>query len=146
MGDEVYIYLSVFVTGLLGIWKAVPVGFALGLNPVWIYGLTVSGATVAALILFWFGEWFRKMLYRKKGNKPPSKKEGRAGRLFEKYGTPGLGFIGTLLIGPNATLLIGFLLVTSRKKLLWWTIAGIWVWTLVLTLMAASGIALFKSI
>ncbi|MCB2222478.1 MAG: small multi-drug export protein [Bacteroidetes bacterium] len=140
-----YSYAIVFATGLLGIWKAVPVGFALGLNPLWIYALTTLGATVAVLILYFFGEQLRRIIYRGK-DKNPSKKESRVRRLLEKYGTAGLGFFGTFLIGPNATILIGLIVVPSRKLLLLWTIAGIIFWTMALTFLAFSGIEVYKLI
>jgi hypothetical protein len=140
-----YSYAIVFATGLLGIWKAVPVGFALGLNPVWIYILTASGATGAVVTLYFFGEQIRSVLHLSK-IRNSSKKESRLRLLLKKFGTAGLGFLGTFLIGPNATILIGLIIVPSRKSLLLWTIIGILFWTLILTLLAISGIEVYKLI
>ena len=143
MAEHLAEYLSVFLMGLLGIWKAIPLGFAFGLNPVLIYLATTLGALVSALVIYFFGDWVRKILKQKAKNKP-GKKSGKAENLFQKYGAPGLGFLGTLLIGPNATLLLGLLIVKSAKHLLIWTLIGITVWSAVLTATAASGIELFK--
>ncbi len=140
MSGELYQFLIVFATGLLGIWKAVPVGFALGLDPVWIYLFTVLGAIVAALIIFFFGDAVRKFLQKRKKSE---KKETRARHLFNKYGTAGLGFLGCVIMGPNMTLVIGLILVRSPRKLLWFTIAGIVFWSLVLTVTASLGLNLF---
>jgi membrane protein DedA with SNARE-associated domain len=128
--------ILVFLTGLLGIWKAVPVGFAFGLPPYWIWFLTTSGASVAAIIIYYFGSKIRQYIERKR--KKPFKEgaQRRIYKLLDKYGTPGLGFLGTLLMGPNMTMLFGITLVPSPLKLLIWTLAGISFWTLVLVLAA----------
>jgi len=143
MNESIYALTGVFATGMLGIWKAVPVGFALGINPWFIFLLTAGGATTSAVVLYFFGENIRK-LFIKKNHK--SKKENRAQRLFNKYGTAGLGFLGCLLMGPNMTLIVGLILVKSPRVLFLWTMAGIIIWTLVLTLMAKAGVYLFVNL
>lgn len=130
--------------GLLGIWKAVPLGFAIGIAPFKIFFATISGALTSALIIYFFGDWVRKVL-KNRFNRKPSKRNSRANQLLQKYGTMGLGFLGTLIIGPNATLLVGLLLVESAKKLLLWTVIGIICWSFVLTWLTAGGIEIFQS-
>jgi membrane protein DedA with SNARE-associated domain len=142
--NTVYPFVLVYLTGLLGIWKAVPVGFLFGLHPLGTWLFTVLGATTAVFILYFFGTRIRTFLERKR--KKPFKKSAqhRAVRLMDKYGTAGLGFFGVLLMGPNLTLLIGIALVSSPRKLLVWTLAGILVWTLGLTLTAHLGIDIIQ--
>lgn len=67
-------------------------------------------------------------------------------QLFEKYGAPGLGLVGCLLLGPNLTILTGVVIVHSPRKLLCWTIAGILIWSLVLTLIAVFSVDLFHQL
>ena len=141
--DELYACLIVFVTGMLGIWKAVPAGIVLEVPPLWIFVFTTGGALLAAVLLYFFGEVIRKQFFSKYQQGSATKKGKRARRLFEKYGLPGLGFFGTLLLGPNITLIIGLVIVQNRKQLLLWTMAGIVIWTFVLTFTAGLGITLF---
>jgi len=74
----------------------------------------------------------------KRENIKNRRKEARASKLLEKYGVFGLGFIGTLLMGPQMTIVLGLLIVKSHKKLLYWTLVGIIVWSLG-TIGAAGG-------
>ena len=141
-----YAYLITYLTGIFGIWKAVPVGLALQLNPLMIWLMTTLGAVTAVLILFFFGKKIRNYFQSKKPKIKSPKKEARANRLFEKYGTAGLGFLGCLFMGPNMTIIIGLLIVKSQKQLLFWTLAGIAVWSLVLTVLGVFSIELFNKL
>lgn len=141
-----YHSLLVFLTGMLGIWKAVPVGFALGEQPFLVWLFTSLGAASAAVILYFFGNWIRTLLSRWKKHTTRKKRDHRAARLLEKYGTAGLGLLGCLLIGPNMTMLLGLVLVKSPEKLLFWTIAGILLWTFALTILAVFSIDLFNQL
>ena len=143
MQGIVYNSLLIFLTGMLGIWKAVPVGFALGATPVLTFLMTSMGAISSAIILYFFGNQVREYLKKRRKKERSGKKNARAIYLFEKYGTAGLGVLGCLLMGPNMTMLIGLVIVKSPLKLLYWTIGGILVWTLALTLTAWLSIDLF---
>lgn len=136
-------YILIFLTGMLGIWKAVPVGVAFGADPFGIWLMTTLGATAAVIILYFFGNRIRDYLTRKRRGRQKSRKNRRAAHLFEKYGTPGLGLLGCLLMGPNMTMLIGLVIVKSPIKLLYWTICGIVVWSLAITLLAMLSVDLF---
>jgi len=138
-----YSYIAIYLAGLFGIWKAVPVGFVTGANPAMIWLMTTLGATSAVIILYFFGNRIREYLSRKL---KINKKQTRAGRLLDKYGAAGLGFFGCLLMGPNLTILTGLVIVNSPKKLLFWTVAGIVIWSLVLTLLGVFSIDLFMEI
>jgi len=146
LDETVYKEILVFLTGILGIWKAIPVGLLLKVNPLLIFLLTSLGAITGALILFFFGNRIRNVILRKKNRKGLLTREKRAGRLLESYGTPGLGFLGCLVMGPNLTILIGLALVKSPLKFLYWTLAGILVWSLVITIIAVYSIELFHKI
>jgi membrane protein DedA with SNARE-associated domain len=138
--------VAIFLMGLLGIWKAVPVGFALGAAPAVTWLMTSLGAVVSAVILFFFGDRIRRYLSKRRKKPRNTKKSERAERLMERYGTAGLGLLGCLLMGPNMTMLVGLVIVRSPRKLLYWTIAGILIWTLALTILAVLSIDLFLRI
>jgi membrane protein DedA with SNARE-associated domain len=146
MLNSIYPYVIVFITGMAGIWKAVPVGVAFQLNAVETWISTSAGASVAVFILYFFGKKIRDAIMRKLQKKKNSKKEARASKLLEQYGVAGLGFIGTLLMGPNMTLIIGLIITKSHKKLFYWTLIGIAVWSLALSLLAGASLELFQKL
>jgi len=131
---------------MLGIWKAVPVGLAFNIHPLGIWLTTSAGAAASVLILYFFGKQLREYILKKRQRIKNRKKEARASRLLEKYGVFGLGFIGTLLMGPIMTIVLGLIIVQSHKKLLNFTIIGIFFWTLVLTYLGYGGLSLFRSV
>ena len=135
--------ILLYLTGMLGIWKAVPVGFAVGAEPVVTWLTTSLGAITSAIILYFFGSRIKEYLDSRRKKERSRKKESRAVRLFDRYGTAGLGFLGCLLMGPNMTILIGLVIVKEPRKLLRWTIAGIIVWTLALVILGLVSIDLF---
>lgn len=145
MNESIISFLITLGTGLFGIWKAVPVGFTLGIHPLAVYLATAAGAVLAVLIIYFFDEGIRKYILGNRVNKR-EKRLNRGKKILEKYGAPGLGFFGCLLMGPNMTLVVGLLIVTSRKVLLLWTIIGILVWTAVLVALAATGINLARDL
>lgn len=146
MQASYYTYLIIFLTGMLGIWKAVPIGFAFGSNPFAVWLLTVLGAIGAVLVIYFFGNKIRNFINKKKKAPRQEKRQARARQLFEKYGEAGLGLIGTLIMGPNMTLLVGLIIVPRPRKLLYFTILGILLWTFVLTVIAVISIDFFHRI
>ncbi len=43
------------------------------------------------------------------------KKQGKVRRLFEKYGCPGLGLIGTLFMGQPFVMILGMIVVNAKQ-------------------------------
>jgi membrane protein DedA with SNARE-associated domain len=142
--DYLYKAISVFVMGMLGIWKSVPLGFVLKMPPVLIFMMSALGSVCAVLILYFFGNQIKVFFTRKKKDRKPSKKTVKAQKIFEKYGSAGLGLLGTLFLGPNLTIVLGLALVKSQKVFLWWTISGAILWSLVLTIFGFYGLELFQ--
>jgi len=139
-----YQLILIFLTGMLGIWKAVPLGLAFSINPVLIWLLTSAGASFSVFILYFFGKQIREYIIKKRESITNKGKEARAKQLLEKYGVFGLGFIGTLLMGPQMIIILGLIIVKSPTKLLYWTLSGIFVWSLVLTYLGVGGIDLVQ--
>lgn len=139
-------YVLIFLMGMLGIWKAVPFGLLLKAPPVAIFFMTSMGAAAGVLILFFFGGKIRNFVLRRRSVKHKNARENSAAKLFAKYGVAGLGFLGCLIMGPNMTIILGMVAVKSQKKLLYWTLAGVIVWSMLLTLIAVISIDLFKKI
>jgi len=129
---------SVFGTGLLELWAAIPLGFALGLPAVVTGVLSAASSIVSAAIVMYLGGSLRTWLLRRMEKK--GKKQGRIGRIWEKYGIVGLGFLSPLLTGAPLGAAIGISLGANPGKLLWWMTIGIVVWTILLTAAVELGI------
>jgi len=142
MKDLFIIYLA----GMTGIFKAIPVGIMLQAQPFMIALMTALGGLTAAAVLYQFGGWMKQMLNKKKVGKRLDKREERTRRLYSKYGIIGLGIFGTLLLGLHITIILGLIVVKAKKKLLVWTTMGILLWSSVITIAAANGLELFEKI
>lgn len=139
-----YPLVLIFLTGMLGIWKAIPVGLAFNTNPLLIWLMTSAGASVSVLVLYFFGKKIREWVIRRRERITNKGKEARAKQLLKKYGVFGLGFMGTLFMGPQMTIILGLIIVKSHVKLLYWTIAGIIVWSFIITYLGVGGINLVQ--
>ena len=133
----------VFSIGILGIWKSIPVGLVMEMNPVWIASMTILGASLGILIIYFIGTNIKKYLRKMMKESSIEKKESRLHKLFNQYGVYGLGLLGTLIIGPNMTMALGIAFVNKPRILLLWTFFGIVIWSSVLTLLGDFGINLF---
>ena len=136
----------IFLTGLLGVWKAIPAGLALGCNAFTIMLMTAAGALIAIVIIYLLGSKVKAWILKRLKKGKSEKKKGRLNRLFEKYGIPGMGILGTLLLGPNMTMAMGMIIVKNEKALLLWTGLGIIIWTTVLTLIGTYSVEFFTEI
>jgi membrane protein YqaA with SNARE-associated domain len=138
--------LIIYLAGMTGIFKAIPLGIMLQASPVWIALMTAFGGLTAAAILYRFGGWMQQMMKKKSNRTGLDKREERTRRLYSKYGIIGLGIFGTLLLGLHITIILGLIVVKAKKKLLVWTTVGILLWSSVITAAAASGLELFEKI
>lgn len=133
----------VFLIGILGIWKSIPVGLVMRLDPLWICVATILGATVGILIIYMLGTRVRTYLGKWMKESSLAKKESRLIRLFNKYGIHGLGVLGTLFMGPNMTMAIGLTIAYKPWVLFLWTLVGTIIWSIALTYVGFLGISLF---
>jgi len=144
--DEFYKAFLIFITALTGIWKAVPLGFILKAHPSIIFFATAAGGLLSVLVLYFSGNKIKTLILGKNAKTNESKKALRAKRIFDRFGAPGLGILGTLLFGQIVTVLLGLLLVKSQKQFLLWVIVGTVLSSLALTLFGTYSIELFLKI
>lgn len=119
--------LAAFSLGML--WVAVPMGLAMGLNPLLVACVSIPCSILGASCMIWLirplREWVRKRYSERN-------KRGHLRlifRIWRKAGLPGLGILGPLVVGPPPTMAVGLLLGANPAKLLAWTSAGILLWT-----------------
>ncbi|MCF8336206.1 MAG: hypothetical protein K9H65_06360 [Bacteroidales bacterium] len=144
--ENLWVQIStVFIVGATGIWKGVPAGLAINAHPVITAGFTALGSIAVVLALFFSGKSFKEWILKRYGREKLKKKEGRFSRLMDRYGVAGIGLIGCGVIGPILSTLFGLILVRETKRLLVSLIAGIILWSSLLTVLGEMGVRLFQN-
>jgi hypothetical protein len=131
--------LIIFLTGMIGVTKAIPVGIALRTPPLLVFLMTVCGAYTAAAAIYTGHGWIGRLLAAHADGNRMKKRKKRIHVLASKYGIAGLGIIGTVLFGANVTFLLGLAVVDRKKTLAVWVAAGIALWAAVVTAAGTVG-------
>ncbi len=135
---------AIYLAGITGLYKGVPVGIALKAHPVIITAFTALGSITAVLILYYSGESFKKWITKRIGEDKLEKKKNNFTFWMDRHGTMGLGLIVTGLIGPIVTILLGMTLVRDTGRLLFFVIIGIIIWSAGLTTLGVLGVSIVK--
>ncbi len=143
MENILFRILSIYLVGITGIWKAIPVGLALKSHPVETASFTALGSITAVLALYYFGEAVKKWVMKKWSKEKLEGKKGKLYNIMDKYGTAGLGIICPGLFGPITTIIVGLLIVKPTSKLLPYLVLGIIIWSFLLTYIAVLGVDIF---
>ena len=146
--DSIWAYVLVFSLAAAPFFEAyavIPLAILAGLPtvPVMIVGLAGNILTILLLLLFIqkIKEWTTKKR-KNDEQKAPSKRSLRAQKLWEKYGLPGLAFIGPLFVGSHLTAFMSVTLGGTKKGTLYWMIASITTWSVVFSIFAYFGVDL----
>jgi membrane protein YqaA with SNARE-associated domain len=138
--------VSIYLVGITGIWKAIPVGLALQAHPIETASFTALGSITAVFLLYYFGERVKKWVMKKWSREKLEGKKGRLGNIMAKYGTAGLGIICPGLFGPITTIIVGLLIVKPTSKLMPYLVIGIVLWSFLLTYLTVTGFDLLKGL
>lgn len=130
-----------FGLAAIELWAAIPAGLALGLHPLMV-GVTVAGgAALGAVFVVLLGGRIRVWLIRRHERKSEGKRPGLIQKIWQRYGVIGLGLLAPLITGAPLGAALGLALGASIGRLLLWISLGIILWTTVLTLIGALGLA-----
>jgi len=135
---------AIYLAGITGLYKGVPVGIALQADPLIIAGFTALGNITTVFILFFSGESFKKWLFKKMGEKKLEGKKKKFTHLMDRYGTMGLGLIVSGTLGPIPAVLIGMAVVKDTRRLMIFLVIGIILWSAGLTAVGVLGIDLIR--
>lgn len=125
--------IAVFTASVLELWLAIPLGLALGLNPVVTALTTMAGSIVAVLVVILAGDNLRTHFIRwKYGDKKHIHSSG-LNQIWSSYGVVGLGLFSPLLFGAPLGSVVGIALGAEKKPLMFWMSLGIVIWSLGLT-------------
>jgi membrane protein YqaA with SNARE-associated domain len=138
--------VSIYLAGITGLYKGVPVGFALQASPYITALFTALGSLTTVFVLYFSGAPVKNWIINKYGKKKIEKSKGRISAIMEKYGVVGLGVIATGFIGPIITILLGLMLIKNSKRLLLFLSVGILLWSTALTIIASFSLELLKTL
>lgn len=124
--------IAIYFAGITGIWKGIPAGIALNADPIYTGFLTGIGSVTSVLILYFAGAKFRNWFFQHFGQKRMERKKGKFLRFANKYGPCGLGLITSGILGPFTSLFLGLLLLEDTRKFLYYLIAGLMLWSILL--------------
>ncbi|WP_167617181.1 hypothetical protein [Maribellus sediminis] len=125
-------FVIVYLAGVTGIWKGIPVGIGLKLVPIYTGLYTALGSITTVLILFFAGDSFKNWIMKLYGEKRIARKKGKFSRFANRYGPWGLGLITSGLLGPITSVLLGLVFFTNTKKFVVILMAGILIWSVIL--------------
>ncbi|MGC9516440.1 MAG: small multi-drug export protein [Methanomicrobiales archaeon] len=139
---EIISLMTVFGLGILELWVAIPAGFALGINPLIIFLLSVGGNIFGAWIILLLGKNLRdRILNWRLGD---DKKNSQLYHIWESYGIIGLGLSSPLLFGAWLGTALGVALEAPQSQLMFWISMGIIVWGTGITIALYYGISLLN--
>lgn len=138
-------YKILTVAGLASfeIYAAIPAGFAFNLSPLTILAATITGGLAGVFVAAFLGDRIRRFFTRKRKQRDEKPKTGLAHRLWDKYGTIGLGFLGTMTVGAPASLAVGFSMGASTKTLVTWCCVGVIARCTLFTTIGHFGVQMF---
>lgn len=127
---------------------AVPIGIAVSLSFWMTIAVAIIGNWLSVALVVLVSERGQKWLQRRRAAKhnsgASSKRMQRASDLFNKYGVPGVAFIGPLLIGNHIGAFISIMSGASKRYVLLWQTISIIVWALGTGILVALGVDLIN--
>jgi len=136
---------TIYLAGIAGIWKGVPVGFAIQAHPLMTAFFTALGSITVVMVLLLAGEPLKRWILSRYSAGKLERKKGRMMRLMDRYGVAGVGLVASGLIGPVLSTLLGLVLIPKTRKLMFFLIAGVVLWSGLLTLVVSMGLTVMFS-
>lgn len=146
MQSAIIRFFTIYLVGITGIWKAIPVGIALKSTLLETAIFTALGSITTVYLLYYFGETVKRWVLKKWDKNKLERKKGKFSTIMDKYGVAGLGIICPGLFGPITTIIVGLLIISKTSRLMPYLVAGIILWSFLLTWAATTSVDLLKSL
>lgn len=149
--DLINQYLILFIlaaTPWIELLLVIPAGIGMGLNPFFVALVTFLGNAIPVFVIVYGYKHWQKWRESKVKRIPPknSKRRQRAMNIWNKYGLPGLAFLGPLLTGIHLATIIALAFKPGKKDLLAWMNLSLLIWTIGMTIVSFYGIEGIKSL
>lgn len=131
--DAINSIVIVFLSGIVELWLAIPLGFALKLSPINTAFFSALGSITAVLIVSSSGANLRERFLKWRYSSRKDVKKGRLYNIWNNYGVVGLGLLSPLFFGAPLGAALGIVLGARRNPLIIWMIMGIVIWSIGLT-------------
>ncbi len=142
---ELFIKLfTVYISAATELMTGVPVGLALGLDPITAGVATIAGGWTGGSFVVLVGTRLRALLVSRMNKGEKKGREKLLYRLWDRYGVIGLGLMAPLLTGVPLGAAIGLVLGASSTRLMFWLGVGTLVWSIGFTLAGILGLAGFR--
>lgn len=106
-----------------------------------------AGNVASVLLVLFAGDAVRRRFRARRAEKTgeqrpaPSARQERFRRLFARFGVPGVGLVGQMVIPNQFTALMMLALGASRRAIAVWVTIGIVIWAIVFALLGQAGLA-----
>lgn len=133
----IWTYFIIFILAAIPFFEVamiVPIAIIGGVPAIPVIVIAFLGNLLTLFLLIVFADSIRNWRRKKKGNqeKSESKSHQRAKNIWNKYGLPGLAFIGPFFIGSHLTALLAVSFGGTRSKTLALMTASIAFWAILL--------------
>lgn len=144
--SELLAYLAVLLAAAipwLEVLLVVPAGILAGLPPVptAVVGFVGNALTLVPVVVA--GDRIRDRWRHRRGpraEEPATTRTGRARRLFDRYGLPGLAALGPLVTGIHMAAVVALAAGADRGRVLRWLTAGVGLWSVLAAALTVAGV------
>ena len=119
---------TIMLTSAVFFWGGFPAGLAFKFPLLLAGAITIAGAEVAVLLVLAMGSPLQRLLLDKFPTWTEKTRSGKAGKIWQKYGMPGLGLISPVVPGAPQSALLALVLGAKPGWILLWVSAGILMW------------------
>ncbi|MFP8956378.1 small multi-drug export protein [Natrialbaceae archaeon A-CW3] len=141
-------YVLVFLlaaTPLLEILVVIPIGIALGLDPIAVAVVAFAGNVLPIYGIVALAERVSAWLERRRSSEPSTRRK-RATRIWNDYGLPGLALLSPIVTGVHLATVLSLSLGARRQATLVWMTLSIGLWTVLITVGSLTGLTILESV
>jgi hypothetical protein len=143
---EVLELVGVFLGGALPWLEAViviPIGILAGLPPVLVVLAALAGNLLTLWLAAYYGERIRGWWQARRRRRRAAEGGGRAarvGRVFRRWGMPGLAVVGPIGLGTQLSAVVAVGFGVSARTSFWWVTAGTVAWSVLAAVLTVTGV------
>jgi uncharacterized membrane protein len=136
---EYVVLFGMAATPLLELLVVIPLGIGFGLAPIPVALVAFAGnALPVLLIVAGYDRWHKRRQAHLAGtasdtDTSPSARRERAGRVWHRYGLPGLALLAPLVTGVHLAAIVALAFGSPRRTVGAWMTGAIAVWTVAVT-------------